>query len=105
MTYFIGGRQHLRAFQVLPFYLFILMILREREEGRERNIDPLLHPSMRSLTGSRMCLDWRWNSQPWCLGTTLQPAELPSQRFSRIIILNLLILGEMAILLPWGRDR
>ena len=50
-----------------------------REGGRERNNDLLFHLFMHSLVASCICPDQGSNLQPWCIGTTLQPNELPSQ--------------------------
>ena len=54
------------------------MIL-ERETERERNIDLLFCLFMHPLVDSYMCPDQGLNLQPWCMGTTLQPTELPGQ--------------------------
>ena len=58
----------------------------------ERNIDLLFHLlMMHSLVDSFMCPNERWNSQPWCIGATLQQIELPSQgQFSGFFVFKIL---------------
>ena len=51
------------------------------EREREREIDLLFHLSTHSLADSCVRPDWGWNPQPWHIGTTFYPTELPSQGY------------------------
>lgn len=58
---------------ILTFHIHstFLHFLTLRE--REKNVDLLLHPFMRSLVDSYTCPDWGWNPQPWCTERILHP--------------------------------
>ena len=61
------------------FKIFIYWLILEKEEGEERDIALLFQLFMHSSVSSRRCPDQELNLQPWCMGTTLQPTELPGQ--------------------------
>ena len=51
----------LHIYNFLTYTEILKLIFREGEEGRERNIDWLLHLLMHSLVDSCMCPDWGLN--------------------------------------------
>ena len=55
----------------IVLFLFYLLLILEREEGKERNINLLFHLFMHSLVASCMCPDWGLNLQPWRIRLTL----------------------------------
>ena len=60
-------------------FIYLLLFFKVDLRERERNIDLLFHLFMHSLVESCTCPDRELNLQPWHIGTTLQPAELPSE--------------------------
>ena len=65
-------------FEHFLFYWF-LERKRKGETDRQTDINLLFNSFMHSLVASCMCPDWRSTLQPWRIGMTLWPTELPVQ--------------------------
>ena len=84
-----------RSHLIVLYYFFLHFFERERKGEREtkrekeENIDQFLHLFMHSLVASYMCPDQTLKPQPWHIGRTLLPTELPGQgNASFIFLLN-----------------